>query len=65
MPMDKYRMLDVTTHMTTMITTKRLCPNQCSFCSQQQCTEEKLEVEVQKNIVDEIEYLKTITILTQ
>ena len=32
LPMDKYRLLDMDTHMTTMITT-RGCPMQCSFCS--------------------------------
>lgn len=32
LPMKKYRLLDMDTHMTTMITT-RGCPMQCSFCS--------------------------------
>ena len=32
LPMNKYRLLDMDTHMTTMITT-RGCPMQCSFCS--------------------------------
>ena len=57
MPMDKYRMLDVTTHMTTMITT-RGCPNQCSFCSSAAMHGRKVRSRSTKNIVDEIEYLK-------
>ena len=57
MPMDKYRMLDVTTHMTTMITT-RGCPNQCSFCSSAAMHGRRIRSRSTKNIVDEIEYLK-------
>ena len=54
LPMKKYRLLDMDTHMTTMITT-RGCPMQCSFCSSAAMHGKK----IRENIVDEIEYLKT------
>lgn len=58
LPMDKYRLLDMDTHMTTMITT-RGCPMQCSFCSSAAMHGKKIRERSVENIVDEIEYLKT------
>lgn len=58
LPMDKYRLLDMDTHMTTMITT-RGCPMQCSFCSSAAMHGKKIRERSIENIVDEIEYLKT------
>lgn len=58
LPMDKYRLLDMDTHMTTMITT-RGCPMQCSFCSSATMHGKKIRERSIENIVDEIEYLKT------
>ena len=58
LPMKKYRLLDMDTHMTTMITT-RGCPMQCSFCSSAAMHGKKIRERSIKNIVDEIEYLKT------
>lgn len=58
LPMDKYRLLDMDTHMTTMITT-RGCPMQCSFCSSAAMHGKKIRERIIENIVDEIEYLKT------
>ena len=58
LPMDKYRLLDMDTHMTTMITT-RGCPMQCSFCSSAAMHGRKIRERSVKNIVDEIEHLKT------
>lgn len=58
LPMEKYRLLDMDTHMTTMITT-RGCPMQCSFCSSAAMHGKKIRERSVENIVDEIEYLKT------
>lgn len=58
LPMDKYLLLDMDTHMTTMITT-RGCPMQCSFCSSAAMHGKKIRERSVENIVDEIEYLKT------
>lgn len=58
LPMKKYRLLDMDTHMTTMITT-RGCPMQCSFCSSSAMHGKKIRERSVENIVDEIEYLKT------
>ena len=58
LPMKKYRLLDMDTHMTTMITT-RGCPMQCSFCSSAEKKKKKIRERSVENIVDEIEYLKT------
>ena len=58
LPMEKYRLLDMDTHMTTMITT-RGCPMQCSFCSSSAIQGKKIRERSVENIVDEIEYLKT------
>ena len=58
LPMKKYRLLDMDTHMTTMITT-RGCPMQCSFCSSAAMHGKKIRERNVENIVDEIEYLKT------
>ncbi|WP_400219150.1 B12-binding domain-containing radical SAM protein [Methanobrevibacter smithii] len=58
LPMKKYRLLDMNTHMTTMITT-RGCPMQCSFCSSAAMHGKKIRERSVENIVDEIEYLKT------
>lgn len=58
LPMEKYRLLDMDTHMTTMITT-RGCPMQCSFCSSAAMHGKKIRKRSVENIVDEIEYLKT------
>lgn len=58
LPMEKYRLLDMDTHMTTMITT-RGCPMQCSFCSSAAMHGKKIRERSVENIVDEIDYLKT------
>lgn len=58
LPMKKYRLLDIDTHMTTMITT-RGCPMQCSFCSSAAMHGKKIRERSVENIVDEIEYLNT------
>jgi len=58
LPMKKYHLLDMDTHMTTMITT-RGCPMQCSFCSSAAMHGKKIRERSVENIVDEIEYLKT------
>lgn len=58
LPMKKYRLLDMDTHMITMITT-RGCPMQCSFCSSAAMHGKKIRERSVENIVDEIEYLKT------
>ena len=58
LPMKKYRLLDMDTHMTTMITT-RGCPMQCSFCSSAAMHGKKIRERSVENSVDEIEYLKT------
>lgn len=58
LPMKKYRLLDMDTHMATMITT-RGCPMQCSFCSSAAMHGKKIRERSVENIVDEIEYLNT------
>lgn len=50
LPMDKYRLLDMDTHMTTMITT-RGCPMRVLFAHQLQCMEEKFGKEVWKTLL--------------
>lgn len=57
LPMDKYKLLDMDTHMTTMITS-RGCPMQCSFCSSAAMHGKFMRERSVKSIVDEIEYLK-------
>ncbi|WP_299525311.1 B12-binding domain-containing radical SAM protein [uncultured Methanobrevibacter sp.] len=58
LPMNKYKLLDMDTHMTTMITT-RGCPMQCSFCSSAAMHGRKIRQRSIENIVDEIEHLKS------
>ncbi len=58
LPLEKYRLLDMDTHMATMITT-RGCPMQCSFCSSAAMHGRKIRERSVKNIADEIEHLKT------
>ena len=53
-PMEKYRILNVTTNIATIITT-RGCPIQCSFCSSAALHGEKLRRRSVSNVVDEIE----------
>lgn len=50
LPMKKYRLLDMDTHMTTMITT-RGCPMQCSFCSSAAMHGKKLGKEAWKTLL--------------
>ena len=53
-PMDKYRILNITTNVATIITT-RGCPMQCSFCSSAALHGHKLRRRSYENVVDEIE----------
>ena len=53
-PMEKYRILNITTNVATIITT-RGCPMQCSFCSSAALHGKKLRRRSVKNVVDEIE----------
>ena len=53
-PMDKYRILNHTTYIATIITT-RGCPMQCSFCSSAALHGNKLRRRSYSNVVDEIE----------
>ncbi|MDD5959169.1 MAG: radical SAM protein [Methanobrevibacter wolinii] len=57
LPMDHYKLLNMDTHMSTMITS-RGCPIQCSFCSSAAMHGRKIRRRSIKNIVDEIEHLK-------
>ena len=56
LPMDHYKLLNMDTHMATMITT-RGCPMQCSFCSSAAMHGNKIRYRSVKNIVDEMEHL--------
>lgn len=53
-PMDKYRILNITTNVATIITT-RGCPMQCSFCSSAALHGNKLRRRSYQNVCDEIE----------
>jgi radical SAM superfamily enzyme YgiQ (UPF0313 family) len=54
LPMEKYRILNITTNVATIITT-RGCPMQCSFCSSAALHGHKLRRRSVKNVVNEIE----------
>lgn len=56
LPMDHYKLLNITTNMATMITT-RGCPMQCSFCSSAALHGKKMRRRSVQNIADEMEYL--------
>ncbi len=56
LPMDKYELLNMTTDMTTMITS-RGCPMQCSFCSSSALHGTLMRTRSITNIVDEMEHL--------
>lgn len=56
LPMDSYKLLNMKTNMSTMITS-RGCPMQCSFCSSAALHGSKLRLRSIGNIVDEMEYL--------
>ena len=53
-PMEKYRILNITTNVATIITT-RGCPMQCSFCSSAALHGHKLRRRSYTNVVDEVE----------
>lgn len=53
-PMEKYRILNITTNVATIITT-RGCPMQCSFCSSAALHGHKLRRRSYQNVVDEVE----------
>lgn len=53
-PMDKYRILNISTNVATIITT-RGCPMQCSFCSSAALHGNKLRRRSYQNVCDEIE----------
>lgn len=53
-PMDKYKILNITTNVATIITT-RGCPMQCSFCSSAALHGRHLRRRSYENVVDEIE----------
>ncbi len=53
-PMEKYRILNITTNVATIITT-RGCPMQCSFCSSAALHGHKLRRRSVGNVVDEVE----------
>ena len=53
-PMDKYRILNITTNVATIITT-RGCPMQCSFCSSAALHGHHLRRRSYENVCDEIE----------
>ena len=53
-PMEKYRILNITTNVATIITT-RGCPMQCSFCSSAALHGHKLRRRSVNNVVDEVE----------
>lgn len=57
MPMDKYKLLDMDTHMATMITT-RGCPMKCSFCSSAAMHGRKMRQRSVDNILAEINFLR-------
>ena len=53
-PMEKYRILNISTNVATIITT-RGCPMQCSFCSSAALHGNKLRRRSYENVVDEVE----------
>lgn len=53
-PMEKYKILNITTNVATIITT-RGCPMHCSFCSSAALHGHKLRRRSYENVVDEIE----------
>ena len=53
-PMEKYKILNITTNVATIITT-RGCPMQCSFCSSAALHGKHLRRRSYENVVDEIE----------
>lgn len=53
-PMDKYKILNITTNVATIITT-RGCPMQCSFCSSAALHGHHLRRRSYQNVCDEIE----------
>ena len=53
-PMEKYKILNITTNVATIITT-RGCPMQCSFCSSAALHGRHLRRRSYENVVDEIE----------
>ena len=53
-PMEKYRILNITTNVATIITT-RGCPMKCSFCSSAALHGDKLRRRSYQNVCDEIE----------
>ena len=56
MPMDKYKILNISTNVATVITT-RGCPMQCSFCSSAALHGKHLRRRSPENVVDEIEHI--------
>lgn len=56
LPMDHYKLFNMKTSMSTMITT-RGCPMQCSFCASAALHGSKLRLRSPKNVVDEMEHL--------
>lgn len=54
--MNKYKLLNMDTKMSTMITIRR-CPLQCSFCSSASMHGSKLRLRSIENIVDEMKHL--------
>ncbi len=55
-PMEKYKILNISTNVATMITT-RGCPMQCSFCSSAALHGKILRRRSYMNVVDEVEHL--------
>ena len=56
LPMDSYKLLNMDTKMSTMITS-RGCPMQCSFCSSAAMHGSKLRLRSVEKILDEMEYI--------
>lgn len=56
LPMQEYKLLNMETRMSTMITS-RGCPMQCSFCSSASMHGSKLRLRSVESIIEEIEYL--------
>lgn len=63
LPMDSYKLLNMDTKMSTMITS-RGCPMQCSFCSSAALHGSKLRLRSVDKILDEMEYLVKMGIET-
>jgi len=55
-PMEKYKILNISTNVATMITT-RGCPMQCSFCSSASLHGKILRRRSYMNVVDEVEHI--------